>query len=56
MPKRNIEALSTSAMPRTKTHVYIHWLTLPQDEPEDFVIATGLQYSVREFIPRTPAS
>jgi len=26
------------------------WLMLQQDEPEDFVIATGKQYSVREFV------
>ena len=28
----------------------MQWLMLQQDEPEDFVIATGIQYSVREFI------
>jgi GDPmannose 4,6-dehydratase len=26
------------------------WLMLQQDEPEDFVIATGTQYSVRDFV------
>jgi len=26
------------------------WLMLQQDEPDDFVIATGVQYSVREFV------
>jgi GDPmannose 4,6-dehydratase len=26
------------------------WLMLQQDEPDDFVIATGIQYSVREFV------
>ena len=26
------------------------WLILQQDTPEDFVIATGKQYSVREFV------
>jgi GDPmannose 4,6-dehydratase len=26
------------------------WLMLQQDEPEDFVIATGVQHSVREFV------
>jgi GDPmannose 4,6-dehydratase len=26
------------------------WMMLQQDEPEDFVIATGEQYSVREFV------
>ena len=28
----------------------MQWLMLQQDEPEDFVIATGKQYSVREFV------
>jgi GDPmannose 4,6-dehydratase len=28
----------------------MQWLMLQQDEPEDFVIATGEQYSVREFV------
>ena len=31
-------------------YVRMQWLMLQQDEPEDFVIATGVQYSVREFI------
>ena len=26
------------------------WLVLQQDEPDDYVIATGKQYSVREFV------
>jgi GDPmannose 4,6-dehydratase len=26
------------------------WLMLQQDEPEDFVIATGEQYSVKDFV------
>ncbi len=30
--------------------VRMQWLMLQQDEPEDFVIATGEQHSVREFI------
>lgn len=30
--------------------VRMQWMMLQQDEPEDFVIATGIQYSVREFI------
>jgi GDPmannose 4,6-dehydratase len=33
-----------------KDFVEAMWLMLQQDEPEDFVIATGVQYSVREFI------
>ena len=28
------------------------WLILQQDEPDDYVIATGHQYSVRQFIER----
>ena len=30
--------------------VEMQWLMLQQDEPEDYVIATGIQYSVRELI------
>jgi len=33
-----------------KDYVRMQWLMLQQDVPEDFVIATGVQYSVREFI------
>ncbi|MGO8201440.1 GDP-mannose 4,6-dehydratase [Rhizobium ruizarguesonis] len=33
-----------------KDYVEVQWLMLQQDEPEDFVIATGVQYSVREFV------
>jgi GDPmannose 4,6-dehydratase len=33
-----------------KDYVRMQWLMLQQDKPEDFVIATGLQHSVREFI------
>lgn len=33
-----------------KDYVEMQWLMLQQDTPEDFVIATGKQYSVREFI------
>ena len=32
-----------------KDYVECMWLILQQDEPEDFVIATGVQHSVREF-------
>jgi GDPmannose 4,6-dehydratase len=31
-------------------YVRMQWMMLQQDAPEDFVIATGVQYSVREFI------
>jgi len=33
-----------------KDYVRMQWLMLQQDEPEDFVIATGVQYTVRQFI------
>ena len=33
-----------------KDYVKMQWMMLQQDQPEDFVIATGQQYSVREFI------
>lgn len=33
-----------------KDYVKMMWLMLQQRKPQDFVIATGLQYSVREFI------
>ncbi len=32
-----------------KDYVRMQWMMLQQDEPEDFVIATGKQHSVREF-------
>ncbi len=34
----------------TKDYVRMQWMMLQQDEPEDFVIATGKQISVREFV------
>lgn len=33
-----------------KDYVEMQWLMLQQDEPDDYVIATGVHYSVREFI------
>nr|MDA3789049.1 GDP-mannose 4,6-dehydratase [Desulfobacula sp.] len=33
-----------------KDYVQMQWLMLQQDHPEDFVIATGVQHSVREFV------
>lgn len=33
-----------------RDYVKMQWLMLQQDEPEDYVIATGEHYSVREFI------
>ncbi len=33
-----------------KDYVEMQWLMLQQEEPEDFVVATGHQYSVRQFV------
>ncbi|MFN0159978.1 MAG: GDP-mannose 4,6-dehydratase [Burkholderiales bacterium] len=33
-----------------KDYVEAQWLMLQQEKPEDFVIATGVQYSVRDFV------
>ena len=33
-----------------KDYVAMQWLMLQQEKPEDFVIATGVQYSVRDFV------
>ncbi len=33
-----------------RDYVEMQWLMLQQDHPEDYVIATGVQYSVRDFI------
>jgi GDPmannose 4,6-dehydratase len=33
-----------------RDYVRLQWLMLQQEHPEDFVIATGVQYSVREFV------
>jgi GDPmannose 4,6-dehydratase len=33
-----------------KDYVEMQWLMLQQDKAEDFVIATGVQYSVRQFV------
>ena len=33
-----------------KDYVEAMWMMLQQDEPDDYVIATGVQYSVREFV------
>jgi len=35
-----------------RDYVEMQWLMLQQDEPEDFVIATGVQYSVRDFVDK----
>ncbi len=44
----NIDALRDWG--HAKDYVRMQWMMLQQDTPEDFVIATGKQYSVREFI------
>ncbi len=36
-----------------KDYVRMQWLMLQQEVPEDFVIATGVQYSVRDFITKS---
>ncbi|MEP1577711.1 MAG: GDP-mannose 4,6-dehydratase [Hyphomicrobiales bacterium] len=38
-----------------KDYIRMQWMMLQQDTPEDFVIATGIQHSVREFITWTAA-
>jgi GDPmannose 4,6-dehydratase len=38
-----------------KDYVRMQWMMLQQEQAEDFVIATGLQYSVRQFILWTAA-
>jgi GDPmannose 4,6-dehydratase len=38
-----------------KDYVEMQWLMLQQDTPEDFVIATGVQYSVRDFVNKSAA-
>jgi GDPmannose 4,6-dehydratase len=47
----NIDALRDWG--HAKDYVRMQWLMLQQDKPEDFVIATGVQYTVREFIIRS---
>ncbi|EOR9041324.1 GDP-mannose 4,6-dehydratase [Escherichia coli] len=38
-----------------KDYVRMQWLMLQQEQPEDFVIATGVQYSVRQFVEMAAA-
>jgi len=47
----NIDALRDWG--HAKDYVRMQWLMLQQDQPDDFVIATGQQYSVRQFIEWT---
>jgi len=44
----NIDALRDWG--HAKDYVRMQWMMLQQEKPEDFVIATGVQYSVRQFI------
>jgi GDPmannose 4,6-dehydratase len=47
----NIDALRDWG--HAKDYVRMQWLMLQQEKPDDFVIATGVQYTVREFIARS---
>jgi GDPmannose 4,6-dehydratase len=47
----NIDALRDWG--HAKDYVRMQWLMLQQAQAEDFVIATGVQYSVRQFIEKT---
>jgi GDPmannose 4,6-dehydratase len=38
-----------------RDYIEMQWLMLQQEKPEDFVIATGVQYSVREFVDAAAA-
>lgn len=38
-----------------RDYVYMQWLMLQQPKPEDYVIATGRQISIREFLKTTAA-
>jgi GDPmannose 4,6-dehydratase len=49
----NIDALRDWG--HAKDYVRMQWMMLQQNQPEDFVIATGVQYSVRQFIEWTAA-
>lgn len=44
----NIDALRDWG--HAKDYVRMQWMMLQQQQPEDFVIATGVQYSVRQFV------
>jgi GDPmannose 4,6-dehydratase len=44
----NIDALRDWG--HAKDYVRMQWMMLQQNHPEDFVIATGVQFSVRQFI------
>lgn len=46
----NLEALRDWG--HAKDYIEAQWLMLQQEKPDDFVIATGKQYSVKQFIER----
>ena len=50
----NIDALRDWG--HAKDYVRMQWMMLQQEQAEDFVIATGVQYSVRQFIEWTAAA
>jgi GDPmannose 4,6-dehydratase len=50
----NIDALRDWG--HAKDYVRMQWLMLQQDHAEDFVIATGVQHTVRQFIEKTAAA
>jgi GDPmannose 4,6-dehydratase len=50
----NIDALRDWG--HAKDYVRMQWMMLQQEKPEDFVIATGVQYSVRDFINKSAAA
>lgn len=50
----NIDALRDWG--HAKDYVRMQWLMLQQAQPKDYVIATGVQYSVRHFIQKAAAS
>ncbi len=47
----NIDALRDWG--HAKDYIEMQWLMLQQEKPDDFVIATGVQYSIRTFINKT---
>ncbi|RYU60479.1 GDP-mannose 4,6-dehydratase [Methylolobus aquaticus] len=49
----NLEALRDWG--HARDYVEMQWLMLQQTQPEDFVIATGVQYSVRNFVDAAAA-
>ena len=49
----NIDALRDWG--HAKDYVRMKWMMLQQEQPDDFVIATGVHYSVRQLIEKTAA-